>query len=42
MLPTSLPVDGVVEIGPYRAGVHDGDQEQMDADAEVGDGQIAH
>lgn len=40
--PTFLPVNSVIEVHPDGAGVHNGDEEQMEPDAEIGCCQIAH
>ena len=39
---TSLPVDGMVEVGPHRPGVHAGDEQQIDAHAEVCQREVTH
>lgn len=39
---TVLPVDGVVEVDADGVQVHGRDDEQVDAHAQVGDGQVHH
>lgn len=42
MIQTVLPVDGVVKVVADGPGVDDGDDEQVQSHAEVGDGQVTH
>lgn len=39
---TFLPVNGIIEVHPDGAGVHDGDEKQMKSYTEICGGQVAH